>query len=240
MIVVVPSGRPERLGHVLAQWRAQTVDSELVLVTRERGWWTDAARAAGAISVYGEQSIGAARNAGLDVARERGHEWAAFWDDDDAYGPRYLEQAQEHAAPEYDALTQGIGFVRFPSGLRVFEKPLHFTPGHCTVARVSAAPRFPEASIGEDVAWGRQLQWARVGRLPPWHMVYYRTATGHAYRVSEHELTKCHEPYRDLGDVPDSFAFDPRDLSEFPLRRLSEELVFRALEQRLFSARRRT
>lgn len=238
--VVVPFGRPERLGNVLSTWKAQTVPSALVLVSRERGWWSEAAEAAGARCLHGAATIGGARNAGMDEARRLGADWAAFFDDDDYYAPRYLEQARDHVAPELDALTQGIGFVRFPSGLRLFEKPLHFTPGHCTLARLSAAPLFPEASLGEDVAWGRRLEWRRVGKLPPWRMVYYRTATGHAYRISEHELTKCHEPYRDLGDAPDSFADEPRGLEEFPLRTLPDEAVFAAMRDRRRESRRRT
>lgn len=233
MIIVCPFSRPQNLGLVLSMWQQQTRSVGLVLVAKDRSWDVLRAESAGAIVLSGCDTVGGAKNAGIGYGIASGESWATVWDDDDYYGPQYVEQAEDNIDENVDVLTQGIGFVRFEDGLYYFEKPIHFTPGHCTTFRLASVPKFPEASLGEDVDWSHQLDWSRVRQIPPWHMVYHREGTGHAFETSKVEFAKQFEPSRYIGDVPDTFVDAPTELSSYPRFEVSDEQVFDALRARL-------
>ena len=111
-LIVCPFGRPERLEHVLGLWRRQTYQVDLLLVGRESGPWEEAARADGALTLTGRETIGEARTAGLHFARDLGADWVIQWDDDNYYGPRYVERILTAALPGVDLVCLGLGFVR--------------------------------------------------------------------------------------------------------------------------------
>lgn len=233
MLIVCPFSRPERLEHVLRMWERQYTRAELVLVANERGNWARQAEEAGAVVLTRPASIGEARNIGLDYARGVGADWAVFWDDDNYYGGFYLREIERAITPEVDVLSLGIGFVRFEDGLYCFESGLSFCPGHSTAVRVSAAPRFPELSFGEDVEWSKGLDMSRVRQLPPWHHVYDRTGEGHAYPAPRELFIRAHGPARFVGDERDDFVDLPRDVSRFPLATVTDEEIVRGLERSL-------
>lgn len=226
MIIVCPFSRLERLEVVLEQWRSQTTRARLLLVGSEPGDWSQLAEQSGALVEYAD-TTGDKRNLGLDVARELGEEWAVFWDDDDYHGPGQLA-AIEALMPDSDVITAGIGFVRHAAGLYLYNSraPSYFN-GHSTAVRVSAAPRFPSRSFGEEEAWSRDLlaSGARAALAPPWHLVYYRTGTGHAYPASDAVFMHVHGPAIRVGDVPDSFVDTPCVIEGKPTRPTLAEVI---------------
>jgi hypothetical protein len=235
MIVLLPTNRPERLGHVLTQWRAQTYTRAELVVCPSPGMVRPADLPDGVAWLAGVGNIGDARNLGLAYARMRGHEWAVFWDDDNHYGADYLAEVARNQSG-VDVLSKGIAFVRHDSGLWKYERPLTFCPGHATATRVSAAADFPPWSLSEDVEWTRRMRarGAVVAQLPPWGLVYYRTGTGHAYDASEVEFLRAHGPARSLGDLPDAFADQPpAEPYSWPTQIAAQDgAVFLSLERR--------
>lgn len=224
MIVIVPTSRAERIGDVLAQFAAQTYSHAELCVCPAPGMARPAYFPGAWLA--GTSSIGAARNLGLAYARNRGHDWAVFWDDDNYYGPDYLaEIAREHA--DADVLSKGIAFVSHPSGLWLYASRLRFFPGHSTAVRVSEAADFPNQSGEEDMVWSRAMlacEGLRVKHLSPWGLVYNRAGSGHAYDASEVEFLRAHGPAR---PCPPSLCVDlPAPVVA------SDEAMFQALARR--------
>lgn len=205
MIVICALGRPARLGRVLSQWGWQTHDCELVLVPGTAGLGDEVPRNVKVLDR--ELTIGSARNAGMRYGRERNAGWGVFFDDDNYYGPRYVEQVHEHEN-EGDVLSQGIGFVRHARGLAYYGNPIGFAPAHATAVRLDVVPVFPAVSFEEDVHWSAQLE-QPIAWLPPWHSVYYRTGEGHAYVAGDAVFRHRFGPAIELGSVPDEVVDYP-------------------------------
>lgn len=221
------------LERLLMLWKRQTVRADMVLIADEGGEWEERARAAGVMVVTGQKTIGGAKNVGTMMARELGHEWVAIWDDDDYYGPRYIETIQREICDLWDVLSWGIAFVRFDDGLYLFKTPLYFCPGHATAYRVSTAPVFPEVSLSEDVVWSRTIPKERMKHLPPWHLVYYRTSGDHAFEAIKAEMLVSFAPNDGalrIGDVPDEFVDVESDVSAYPVEKGDFEPIFQKIE----------
>lgn len=237
MIVVCPLGRPGRLERVLAMWGGQTLDSELVLVPGRRPLGTVPKNV---VVLDAEHTIGAAKNAGMQFGRSRSHTWCAFFDDDNYYGPRYLEQIAMHERAG-DVLSQGIGFVRHERGLAYYGNRPGFAPSHSTAVRLAAAPEFPALSFEEDLAWSQKLDRPIVW-LPPWHAVYYRTGDDHAYQAGDAVFRYRFGPAVELGALPDELVDTPDvRLLRGPRRHVSLSNVCDELasEARAYAARLR-
>jgi len=230
MLIVVPFGRKHLLERLLTLWQRQTVKAPLVLVADEPGDWVARAEEAGAKVITGMKTIGAAKNAGTDLALSLGEEWVVIWDDDDYYGPRYIETIQSEITSEVDVLSLGIAFVRFDDGLYLFTTPLYFCPGHSTAYRVSTAPRFPEISLSEDVVWSKFIKAERAKHLPPWHLVYYRVTGQHAFKASQARVIQSFGEARRIGEVPDEFVDVESDVSGYPLVSPDYEAIFQEME----------
>lgn len=99
--VVVLLSRPRFLPDILAMWRVQTLpEAERCLIFVASGDATACALSWPDVLVSEPTTIADLRNIGVARARELGCDALAFWDDDDYYGPRYLEEvaaALEHA-----------------------------------------------------------------------------------------------------------------------------------------------
>ncbi len=219
MMVVVPFSRREREGHVRATLKRLRCEERAVIVENgsaigcfPNGPWT---------VLTSSPSAGAARNQGLNCARDAGARWVTFLDDDDYYGPNYLlEREQECERDEADAFHKGIGLVRFEDGLYLFDNQKRY---YCLISssltvRTSIAPDFPDLSGGEEIAWTRMLR-ERGGRertLPPWGFVYNRQGMQHAYAATRVQMLRAYGPARRLGSVPDEAADMPLDVMGLP------------------------
>lgn len=223
--VVVPYTRPEaraRLEALIASNR----DVQFVIV-ENRGARGTFSRATSAVILTSEDSAGAARNAGLDWVTAQGFSFVSFLDDDDYYGPAYLAEARE-ALDSYDVVQKGIGFVRLPDGLYLFNSQQHYRImlGNSISARVATCPRFGAVSCGEEVAFTQEarIRGLREAVLPPFGFVYDRSRPVHVYPCSPVQFLRAHAPAAFLGDLPDSVV----DAVTPP----SDDEIFRDLESR--------
>lgn len=237
MIIICPTNRPERIPHVVRQWRAQIYTAAELCICPAADMLLCVP--SGVTVLRPGTTIGEQRNIGLEYARARGHEWAVLWDDDNYYGPGYCaEVAREAQGGAWDVLSKGLAFVRHDSGLWLYSAPLRFFPGCSTSVRVAKAADFPELSLAEDVEWSRRMiaAGARAKHLPPWGFVYdRRSPEGHAYDATEPEFLRAHGPARGPLNHSDEWTDSPlekADLWDLPRREAADEVVFRSLELR--------
>lgn len=220
VLICCPLGRPQNRDRVLEMFRRQTLSSALRLVCKD-----DA------------PTIGEARNWGLRFARDTRIEWVVQWDDDNYYGPRYVERIMETVSlmPDLDVVSMGLGFVRDGSELWHFPKGVGFYPGHSTAVRVAAAHQFEHVSLGEDVRWSEvaAARGLRGAFVEPWGLVYDRTGDDHAYDADRTEFLRSFGPTVPLGRQPDSFVDTPHELPKGPLVSAKDDAVFGMLERKL-------
>jgi hypothetical protein len=220
---VVPLGRPGRVDAVVAL-AARNPGVHFILV--ENGPGIGAVPAGACVDVVrSAASAGAARNVGVQRARELHCDIVSFLDDDDYYGPDYLDEARI-ALESRDVVHKGIGFVRLPDGLHLFEHRRAYRTmlGNSLSARVDACPSFTECSSGEELAFTAEARrrGLREDVLPPFGFVYDRSQAGHAYVCSPIQFLRAHGPAAFLGALPDTAV----DLVARP----SDEAVFQDLE----------
>lgn len=212
MLIVMPFTRWENLGRVLELWRAQTTPARLVLVTTgiDMTPRPELLDVDGLETINTRPSIGAAKNAGMERARELGEKWVLFLDDDDYHGPRLVEafaRAAAEAPDDVHALSIGIRWVRFDDGLFLFSTPFAFCPGHCTAARVAGVPKFKTIPLGEDNVWSHELGMKHARQVGPAHFVYNRVGT-HALKKNAARFKQDFGPCMNMGDVPDTYVDD--------------------------------
>jgi glycosyltransferase involved in cell wall biosynthesis len=222
-VAVVPFARPARQAHVQALIDANPA-VQFVVAANGRG---NGVGFRGAIVLSSRESAGAARNVGVEWALAHGVDTLSFLDDDDYYGPDYLAEAQL-ALESADVVHKGIGFVRLPDGLHLFDsrRGYRMLLGNSISARVATCPLFSERSSGEEMAFTLEARrrGLREAVLPPFGFVYDRSQIGHAYVCSPVQFLRAHGPAAFLGDLPDSVV----DLIERP----SDAAVFNDLEAR--------
>jgi hypothetical protein len=204
-LIVCPIARAENAERVAHLWAQQTRVSELLYAPAK------------GISITGltcrpTATIGEARNVGLEIARMNGHSCVIFWDDDNYYGPSYVEDtidAFTRGAPA--VVSRGIGFVRHEDGLWWYDDAkTPFYPGHCTAVDPQRAAIFPAASFAEDVEWSRRMAGQHAVRLGPWGLVYDRVNPAtHAYNAEREVFLRQHGPARFLGQRPDMIVDIP-------------------------------
>lgn len=162
--VVVPLSRPHRAMASLEAYCRQRYDGPRRLVVVENG------DAIGSIKplrhvpnlhvMSSDHSHSAARNAGLDWARANGGGSWAMMDDDDYYGPGYLEgQAVAALHSGAEVVGKAWHYVMWPDGLyRIRSHREHcwdevgLTGGTLFGLSCDGLPRFEER-VDDDLAW---------------------------------------------------------------------------------------
>lgn len=175
---IVPFTREHLMGSVVANVARQTVADSRLLIVRDGEGQT---RVNGSVTeLYsGELGIAAALNAGLAYARVHGRHGDQFakFDDDDWYGPRYLERVP----PGYSAC--GSWWVRTEEGRFWFVEPERGLHGS-TLAGPLDGPEFPHVDRwGEDTRWIAAVGRERFARRPAGHYCYQRCGHDHAWPV---------------------------------------------------------
>jgi hypothetical protein len=195
MLIVVPFSRIQNAERIHEMWKAQTVKCDLVAIPKDG--------CPDFLPHLGPQnSIARALNAGIQYAKQVGHPWIAFWDDDNYYGPSYCEHMQRE---EFDVVTQGVGFVRHDDGLYHYGNRIRFCPTHSTAVKTETVPLFPEhdGRYHHDELWSTLIDPKRTAHVTGWHSVYYRTSGHHACALSTQQFMSTFGPATYLGEVED-------------------------------------
>jgi glycosyltransferase involved in cell wall biosynthesis len=158
---VVPFSRPQFLQSVLDNFRRQTFKNKRLVIV-ENGPAVGTCKAQGVepdILLTSSPGVAFARNEGLAEARRRGGEYIAYTDDDDYYGPKYLEEIAQHAKPGRVVGKAAVYYQMTDGRMRFFShggelRKVHFIQGPTMSAWVSDAADFDNtATCGEDSIW---------------------------------------------------------------------------------------
>lgn len=210
--VLCPTHRPHEVSRVVHQFAQQTYPSKrLVMIENgpavgaclRRGLSADAVLKSG-------HNKSAAMLAGLQWLRQHGGGAWALWDDDDYYGPSYLEEAIT-TLPGHDASGKHSIFMRLSNG-RLWHVERGGPPlGHSFVAwsdcvdppqtdHVNDDDQWRRAMLAAGASWGvrsdRHFIWNR--RNPEEHL-WKANDTFAAHMLKPHVIT-------DHGYRPDKFA----------------------------------
>lgn len=207
----MPTCRPERVENVLANFARQRYSNKELLVV-QNGPAVGVA-VPGATVLHSKPGVARARNMGLEHLITRGRGFFAFMDDDDYYGPGYLDEVRS-------ALDTGAPLVGKASIFMEIEGELYrATPsdditgvhGPTLAGRVRPGmPRFPAQSYGEDGAFCEEYarRGLRASHTSALHFCYRRSAPeNHTYPATREEMLhamRIHGPVERLG------AYDPR------------------------------
>lgn len=208
LLAAVALSRPERAAAVAETLRRQKARAQWLVV--ENGS-AEGSFVGSATVVTSRMSAGAARNAALAYARARDFDWVSFFDDDDYYGPHYLAEIIDAAnAGDADVLHKGVGFVRFDTGLWLFNSATAHVMANTLSVRVSRAPEFLEIAEPEEPAWTRAAiaRGMRIRRLPPWHHVWNRSGNParHVFKGGAAALRAAFGAAKIVGDKPDAYV----------------------------------
>ncbi len=146
--VIVPFSRPTMAENVIANIKRQRLPEPAILIVVENGSGVggfDKYRLHGAV-VQSEQGCTHARTAGLQKARELGCEWFTLWDDDDWYGPGFVEFMWAHRE-RADLIGLCHHVIRDAIGDRWFVRmrepgPVERRPGDMMVSGIASAALF--------------------------------------------------------------------------------------------------
>lgn len=199
--MVVPFSRPEHLQGTIDNFARQTFpNKKLILV--ENGRAIGACRRMGftpdlLLTSKAHQSH--AKNTGLEAIRERGGGFWATFDDDDYYGPGYLEEMVE-ASGKAEIVGKADFFVRMAAGtLRSFqgigcEQYTNFIHGPTICSWTDVCGEFPIKKIGEDISMVESVlgNGGRVWATSRHNFIFnrYSEEKHHTWEISDQKLTQ--------------------------------------------------
>lgn len=216
--VVVPCYREQQLLWVVGLFTAQTYPNRKLCVV-ENG---DAIGACRRLSIPADlvvtsrQHVSHARNEGMYAIREQpGDGWISMWDDDDWYGPGYLEEVADLIWGETaEVYGKHRHFVAMPDrGLLLFNernqnKYTEYVHGPTLVFRADDGVNFRVQKEAEEVRWCNDMRrlGARVWASSIHHLLYlrYSAAHGHAWVARPDNVvsaSKRNDYYYSLGAV---------------------------------------
>lgn len=222
--VIVPFSRPEHASRVLANFARQRFAGKRLIVVGN-----GACGAAGSLSIGGAHWITSAahpahaRNEALAFIRKRGGGFFSLMDDDDWYGPGYLDEVAGYARSA-DVVGKRQHFVSLGEGLtdpapqlllcyrRYAESdPAPWLTGGAISGWAETAVDFPVVRGTEDLAWCDRMiaQGARLRGLSIYHYLYRRS-----YKGAEHTYGRTRAALAD--------DLRHRDTLEFPLTATGE------------------
>jgi len=191
--VIVPFSRPERCQAVLDGFLRQRYPYKDLLIVengRALGCWTGSGHV---LQAPNARSAGAAKNVALDFLRKELGEDSLFvsvFDDDDYYGPGYLEeQMLVLAGGEHDIVGKCQHFIVDDRGFWLLNRYVAHTKyawcsGGVQSFDLAKVRRFREQPVAEDVHFVLEVE-SRGGHLyctSPFHFLWERRGESHAYK----------------------------------------------------------
>lgn len=175
--VVVPFSRPKFSTNVLENFGRQSFkDKTLIVVENGRGSGTFP-EGTGAMLVSSEAHRSHARNMGILTAKSLGIDYWAIMEDDDYYGPDYLQEVWDERG-KGDVTGKASWYQRYPSGeVWLLNPTKQFTYwdflGHNQLGKnggilaatlagytTKAVSFRPEIEYGEEIVWYHEMSFA--------------------------------------------------------------------------------
>lgn len=213
--VVVPLGRATMLPNVVGNFERQRYPHKKLVVV-ENGAGLGACRKHGFqpdLVLDSDAHQSAAKNVALETLIDMGARYWATMDDDDYYGPAYLEGIADGFRRGFEVVGKASIFLRFSDGRmhlleqagELKEVPQVNGPTISSVVRQDM-PRFPVMGWGEDNAWleaAREKGW-RIWAADHFAFCYCRhgQAHPHTYPITDEGLenmSRALDPVYDCG-----------------------------------------
>jgi len=206
--VVVPFSRPHYFDNVWRNFERQRFPGKRLLIAANglgsgaESMWRDLG--ADFIATRDHQST--AKNEALAFIRKHGGGCFSIMDDDDWYGPGYLDEVAGYAK-DYEALGKQWHFVSLGEGdpgevtfvcaNRRYANldPASWFTGGTISGWAETAKDFPVVAEGEDIQWCHAMkrQGARLRGLSIYHYLYRRSYGGakHAWRITRQAFERA-------------------------------------------------
>ncbi len=215
--VVVPFSRPEHLQRVLANFERQSFPGKRLIIVENGPALGSVPRDTLCFTLQSAPHTSHAKNEALSFIKQHGGGFFATMDDDDWYGPGYLDEVAGYAR-SYDALGKQRHFVSLGDDIR--SPPPQLILSNRLQADLDPAPWFTGGTVSgwaeaalpyravpaEDLDWcaRMQAQGKRLRGLSAYHYLYRRSYAG-----SRHTWPQPRERFLE--------AQLHRDALEFPL-----------------------
>lgn len=223
--VIVPLSRSPFLSNVARNFARQTFGRKRLVIV-ENGEAVGACAKAGFVPdvvLTSEAHQSHAKNAGLNWLREQGGGFFATMDDDDYYGPRYLEETVAHSG-RADIIGKSAIFIRAAGGvMRYFEHEgalrfVDFVHGPTIAGRAEDVVDFPVMGWCEDAAFIATMrdQGATVWATSRFHFMQRRfPGLHHTWQITDRQMVQVSKgPVFEVGpedrDVVDGLKDAPQ------------------------------
>lgn len=227
--VIAPVCRPELFDRLLANFARQTVPARLVVIENGPAVGMFPRHDDIVVLRSGVQHHAAAKNVALDYLRGQGAgAWTTF-DDDDYYGPSYLNEFRDLLElTGADAVGKLRSFIAFDDGLYRFnnERCDQWTEGTINGGAIGAAtPNVPDFEVvtNDDFVWCNTMRGLgrRLWASSCWGYCYDRRSTHrHAWNARPVQVRRALRGTAEyFGRLPDS-AVDDKTL--VPIRLVPE------------------
>jgi hypothetical protein len=216
--VIVPHSRPEHLKRLHDNFNRQRFPQKKLVVVYNGRALTEFGECAPMQGwAFSREHPSLAKNAGIDHIKKRGGGFFTVMDDDDWYGPGYLDELAGYAR-SYDALGKQRHFISLGEGIEDpapslllanrryadIESTTGFTGGTISGWTDTALPFL--VIPAEDIDWCSRMRslGMRMKGLSIYHYLYRRSYAG-----AQHTWAQSRERFRD--------KLLHRDTLEFPL-----------------------
>ncbi len=207
--VIVPLSRPEHLERVLGNFGRQTFPGKRLLIVENGPALGSVPKDTLCLTITSAPHQSHAKNEAVAFIKRHGGGFFSTMDDDDWYGPGYLDEVAGYAKT-CDALGKQWHFVSLGEGLQdpapqlLYCNRLHtdqdnawLTGGTISGWSETALP-FP-VTPGEDLGWCEKMkaQGAKVRGLSAYHYLYRRSYAGaaHTWSASREAFVKSIQGY---------------------------------------------
>ena len=197
--VIATLTRPKQKTHIRRQFDRQTWQRRRLVIVARTDVPTPCIPACDTVLFdSGAKRQGGARNVGMDWALDNHGPEAivSFWDDDDFYGPRYLEEQMAHV--EHGVIVgKTFGFTRFDRGIVYFPAQRNFFTrtmliGGTIGGYLGDMPFWTDGAVGEDTEFSAHCR--RLGKktyvTSGMNWLYDRSGPygSHAFRAGEQRI----------------------------------------------------
>lgn len=199
--VIVPLSRPRFMRDVIENFARQTFARKRLVIV-ENGEAVGACAKAGFVPdvvLTSDAHQSAAKNVGLEWLRERGGGFFATMDDDDYFGPRYLEEAVAHSG-RGDIIGKSACFTRTAGGvMRYFEHEgalqfVNYVHGPTIAAWAEFVDDFPLIAWGEDAAFiiAARKAGAKAWATSRFHFLQRRfPGRHHTWQITDRQMVQA-------------------------------------------------